>query len=366
MKTIIMRNEERRLFLYKKSSKRFCAKQMKNLFCHLLLSALVVSSLSGCRKDLCFNHDEHSLSVKIDVAADWELEWERTYDFDWQELWDEEWGHAYDDLRPEAAKGIRAVIYHANGSFSESNLPQAGGRLPMPEGTHDVLLYNNDTEYIVFDRLSTAATATATTRGVTRSSLGELHAGERTVNQPDQLYGCYDEEYTAQRTLQPVPYPVVMHPLTYTYYIRYKFDKGLKYVALARGALAGMAESVYLSDGHTGDQAATVLFDCVLTDWGVETQMQSFGVPNYPGDHYTRADGSSAHYLLNLEVRLQNGKILSYEFDVTDQVNGQPRGGVISVDGIVVSDEDGTEGSGGFDVDVDGWGDQIDIPLPIG
>ena len=104
----------------------------------------------------------------------------------------------------------------------------------------------------------------------------------------------------------------------------------------------------------------------LLTDWGVETQMQSFGVPNYPGDHYTRADGSSAHYLLNLEVRLQNGKILSYEFDVTDQVNGQPRGGVISVDGIVVSDEDGTEGSGGFDVDVDGWGDQIDIPLPIG
>lgn len=93
--------------------------------------------------------------------------------------------------------------------------------------------------------------------------------------------------------------------------------------------------------------------------------MYCFGVPNYPGDHYTRADGTPAYYTLNLEVLLNNGKLLSYEFDVTDQVNAQPRGGVITVEGIEVSDEDGMEGSGGFDVTVDGWGDYVDIPLPL-
>jgi len=335
-----------------------------NWACPSLLALLLLTA-TGCRKDLCYNHDEHSYSVKIDLVAEWELEWERTYNFDWEELWLEEWERLYEEFRPEAAEGIRAVVYHTDGTYSESNLPAEGGRLPMAEGTHDVLLYNNDTEYIVFDQLTTSATAQATTRSVTRASLQELHAGERTVNQPDQLYGCYDEAYTAERTLVPVPYPVVLRPLTYTYYIRYEFTHGLQYVALARGALAGMAESVYLSDGHTGDAAATVLFDGTLTSWGAEAQVQSFGVPNYPGDHYTRADGSAAHYLLNLEVRLLNGKMLSYEFDVTDQVNGQPRGGVITVDGIEVSDEDGTEGSGGFDVSVDGWGDYIDIPLPL-
>lgn len=365
MKTIIMRNEERRLFLYKKSSKRFCAKQMKNLFCHLLLSALVVSSLSGCRKDLCFNHDEHSLSVKIDVAADWELEWERTYDFDWQELWDEEWGHAYDDLRPEVAKGIRALVYRNGELIAEHNLPASGGRLPLGEGTFDLLFHNNDTEYVLIDNSTTAAATRATTRTVTRGGFMELHEGERTVNQPDMLYGHYLENYTTERTLEPVNLPVLMHPLVYTYLIRYEFESGLEYVALARGALAGMAESVYLSDGHTGDEAATVMFDCGLTPWGAESLVHSFGVPNYPGDHYTRADGSTATYAVSLDVRLNNGKIITYEFDVTDQLEKQPRGGVITVTGIVVSKEDGEEGSGGFDVDVDGWGEHHDIILPI-
>ena len=59
----------------------------------------------------------------------------------------------------------------------------------MPEGTHELLFYNNDTEYIVFDGVAASESATATTRGVTRSSFHELHAGERTVNQPDMLYG---------------------------------------------------------------------------------------------------------------------------------------------------------------------------------
>ena len=36
-----------------------------------------------------------------------------------------------------------------------------------------------------------------------------------------------------------------------------------------------------------------------------------------------------------------------------------------SYGGIVVSDEDGTEGGGAFDVDVEGWGDYVDIPLPL-
>lgn len=94
---------------------------------------------------------------------------------------------------------------------------------------------------------------------------------------------------------------------------------------MARGALAGMAESVFLKDGHTGDETATILFDCSKEAYGVETLVKTFGVPNYPGDHYTRSDGSDA-ILLNAEVRLHNGKFKTFEFDVTDQLLGQPRG----------------------------------------
>lgn len=351
MKTIIMKNEKRRV---------------KNLFGHLLLSALMMTSLAGCRKDLCYNHDEHALTVKTDIAADWEREWERPYDMDWQGTWDEQlMGRPYDDLRPEAADGIRALVYRDGELIAEHNLPAAGGRLPLNEGTFDLLFHNNDTEYVLIDNSTTAAATRATTRTVTRGGFMELHEGERTVNQPDMLYGHYLEDYATERTLEPVSLPVLMHPLVYTYLIRYEFESGLEYVALARGALAGMAESVYLSDGHTGDEAATVMFDCGLTSWGTEALVKSFGVPNYPGDHYTRADGTAATFAVSLDVRLHNGKIITYDFDVTDQVEKQPRGGVITVSGIVVNKEDGEEGSGGFDVDVDGWGEYQDIPLPV-
>ena len=101
--------------------------------------------------------------------------------------------------------------------------------------------------------------------------------------------------------------------------IRYEFESGQQYVALARGALAGMAETVYLNDGHTGENAATVLFDCTLEDYGAEALVQSFGVPDYPGEHYGRGDTDGRRYSLNLEVRMVNGKFKTFGFDVTDQ-----------------------------------------------
>ena len=308
------------------------------------------------------------MTVKVHAAVTWEQEWERAYDHQWTDEWDDGWALDYDDLRPEIADGVRVVIYADEGeSLGQTNLEAGGGHISsLPEGTHDLLFYNNDTEYIVFSGFEAAAGATASTRTVTRSGFESLHAEERTVNPPDMLYGHFEDDHEAQRTLAPVELPVEMRPLVYTYLVRYEFSHGLQYVALARGALAGMAESVFLTDGHTGNDAATVMYDCQLTDYGAEAQVRSFGVPNYPGDHYTRADGSPARYGLNLEVRLRNGAYKTYEFDVTDQVLGQPRGGVITVSDIEVSDEEGMAGgTGAFDVTVDDWGDRIDIPLPL-
>ena len=36
-----------------------------------------------------------------------------------------------------------------------------------------------------------------------------------------------------------------------------------------------------------------------------------------------------------------------------------------ALDDIEISDEEGTEGSGSFDVTVDGWGEYIDVELPL-
>lgn len=108
-----------------------------------------------------------------------------------------------------------------------------------------------------------------------------------------------------------------------------------------------MAESVYLQDGHTGSGAATVFFDATVCDWGSWAQVRSFGIPDWPGDGYTRA--TDRNYTLQLEVRLKNGKYLPpFMVDITEQVKAQPRGGVIVITGLEVSDEDGESGGSGL------------------
>ena len=32
---------------------------------------------TGCRKDLCYDHDQHGTSVKVDAQFSWEQEWGR-------------------------------------------------------------------------------------------------------------------------------------------------------------------------------------------------------------------------------------------------------------------------------------------------
>lgn len=126
--------------------------------------------------------------------------------------------------------------------------------------------------------------------------------------------------------------------------------------------MTGMAESVFLSDGHTGDDRATVLYDCDVREWGVEAVVNTFGVPNYPNPNYTRA---GEFYGLNLEVMLKNGKTLQFNFDVSAQVAAQPHGGVIVVSGIEIDDNTGSQGGSGFDVKVDGWGDYEDVIIDL-
>lgn len=327
-----------------------------------LLLTLCLAGSGGCRKDLCYDHDRHGLTTRAWLYPQWEQEWERDYGMAWEENWPDKYGIEYDLLRPDIATGIATAVYHDDGSRTERHLPAEGGELPMSEGEKSILLYNNDTRYILFSDLGSSAMASASTRTRLRTLYNSTHAEERTVNAPDMLYGAWIESYTAAPTAEPDSLGVVLRPLVYTYLIRYEFDSGLEHVTLARGALSGMAQSVYLQDGRTSDDTATILFDCELKDYGAETQLTSFGVPGFASEHYTQR--ASQQQTLNLEVLLKNGKLKTFEIDVSDQLTTQPRGGVITVSGLTVTDDE-AGGDAGFDVDVEGWGEYEDIVLPL-
>lgn len=335
---------------------------------YMALYAATLLLLGGCRKDLCYDHPDHAFSVQVNLTATWEQEWERSYQTDWQSVWNPAWPQRYDDLRPDVPTGIRARIYTGGTAENEGNLSPEGGRLYMNEGTHDLLFYNNDTEYIVFNDIAALASASATTRSLTRGAFEALHAGERTVNQPDMLYGAYIGSYEALPTQETVGLPVRLQPLTYTYLVRYEFQQGFQYVALARGALAGMAESVYLNDGHTGPEAATVMFDCTLRDYGPEATVKSFRHSRLPPATTT---ATHPHHGTLLPPQSRSASAQRRDEDLRVRCDGPSEGPAPwRRDYRLRRPCHHRRGSAagfdsGFDIDVEGWGDYIDIPLPL-
>lgn len=332
----------------------------------VLLLCLAAMLLNGCRKDLCYNHFRQA-----DISLTWEYAWERDYGRNWESNWDEEaYGGTYASLLPGKPEGVTAWIYdNNNGQPNQRFLSPDGGTAVLSEGAHDFLFYNNDTEYIIFNFEDEAVAsqpeqAKATTSTRTRSTLKMMHEGERTVSPPDVLYGAFVEGVPGIDLHESVQVSATMRPLVYTYVIRYEFAEGLEHVALARGALAGMAESVYLQDGRTSDETVTILFDCELTSWGVQAVVKSFGVPGFPDKYYTKNaenEGKERNYMLNLEVRLQNGKIINLDpYDITLQMQKQPRGGVIMVRNVVIPESEIGVDSG-FQINVDDWGEYEDL-----
>lgn len=334
----------------------------------LACAAMAPLLLSSCRKELCYNHWEHSMSVKADIRAVYGQEWELDCGCAWEDTW-QTYGFntGYDALRPGLPSGLKVLVYSPGGQYEEQNGAPEGFLVRMSEGEHSLLMYNNDTEYLLFNDLGSTATAVVTTRTRTRVPYSEEHRDEITVNAPDMLYSHYVEYWYGEKKLEADILDAGMKPLVFTYYIRCGFSSGAQYIRQARGALSGMAAEVYLKDGSSSEDVITVLFneeDCSVLADRVEARVLSFGLPGFSGGSDEPVQDAGECFL-TLDVELRNGNVKSFKTDVTSQMLSQPRGGVILVNGLVITDEEGSELGGGFDVDVDGWGDYEDVEIPV-
>ena len=337
-----------------------------------VIALVVATGMTSCRKELCYNHFRNAA-----ISLSWEREWERDYGESHASKWEpsEFGGLHYDDIRPGVPEWVRLVKYQSDGSMSDRFLEPDGGDLIMDENDYSgFLLYNGDTEYLVVSDVASLADARASATTRTRATLSyisEQYPGIRSTNPPDILYSAFISDFPHVELHESKDVPVTMRPLVYTYVIRYEFEEGQEYIALARGALAGMAESVFMRDGRTSDQSAIILYDCDVTDYGCEARVNSFGVPGLHDQYFSRSDEENEDrtYTLNLEVLLTNTKTVEFNIDVTDQIRNQPRGGVIRVSGLKF--EEGQTNlewvDSGFDPDILDWQQQdvIEINLEV-
>ncbi len=339
---------------------------------YYIIAALIamLPILVSCRQELCYNH-----FPSTDVQFSWEQVWERDYGMHHAATWNAHfYGFGYADLNPNLPEWVNLVKFNSDGSNEDNFLNVKGGNIRIDnDKSGSFLFYNGDTEYIVLQDMASLSDARATTTSRSRSGdalhyLRSLASDTRTANPPDLLFAAYVDEVPFINYHETLRMPVRMQPLVYTYVIRYEFEYGLNHVALARGAIGGMAESVYLRTGVTSDETAILLYDCTKTDYGCEAHVRSFGVPSFPDEYYgkVKAVDNVIPVAINLELMLTNGKYVEFNFDVSDQMASQPRGGVITVKGIRVEDDQNIgDSSGAFDVDISDWGDPIDVVLPL-
>lgn len=327
--------------------------------------------LTACEhKELCRDHEAHTPNTKVLVRAEYEREWEyQSDDTDWEsrKKWQKDFGKSYDKFRPGIPEGLRMIKFHLQSEESEMvNIAPAGETVRFEEGCYQLLFYNNDTHYLLFPHSDSFDDMTAVTRGRSRGSYrgSPLLGGaeENTVNQPDMLYASAVSFCRIEPTMGVDTLSVTLRPVVYTYAIFFEFTKGLEHIALARGALAGMAASVRISTVVPSSDSATFLFDCDKFEQGVAAQVMTFGISS---DRVQWAEGADTPcFAVNLEVKLKNGKVLSRDFDITEQLKHQPRGGVLGIRGLEIPD-DAAEGDSDFDVDVGDWGEFEDIDVPL-
>jgi len=330
----------------------------------MLIAAIAAVSAACDHKELCFDHSDHAPRYEVEVRAGWELAWEFPYNggTNWQAVWNEAMmGREYVSLNPAVPEGLRVVAYRDGTRPDEFNIPAQGAVVSLQPGWQSLLFYNNDFEYVTINNEGSYVEAMATTRSRARRSYSRTD--EFTVAPPDMFFGNWIDRY------ENLPGPtadvinVTMHPLTFTYVIRYEFSAGINYVMRARGALAGMASGVYLHSGINSEAPATLLYDCTVEPWGVEAVVKSFGLPGFPNRDYSRTDPD---FILNLELLLKNGNTLSFDVDVSAQVAAQPYGGVIVAGPFEVDENQGGDSAGsGFEIDVDDWGEDVDVDINI-
>lgn len=342
---------------------------MKSRLYYIFTVAFVMMLICvSCRPDLCYDH-----YPQVDVKFSWEQEWERDYGMNHYATWDPVWhNYEYDALRPGVPEWVKMVKYYDDGRMVEKLFTPEGQKFEVPSDDKcSMLFYNGDTEYIILSDVASLqdVRATATSRSRSGSSLQDMqniYKDSRTTNSPDVIYSSYMPESFGASVHEVKPMPVNMQPLVYTYLITYEFDEGIEYVEAARGALGGMAEGVYLRTGTTTDESCIILFDCDINSDACRCLVRSFGVPGFSDSNFGRQEkaGSSGPFSLMLELKLMDGTTKEFNFDITDQITKQPRGGVIRVSGISV-ESGGSTVSGGFDVGVSDWEDDVFEDLPV-
>lgn len=331
--------------------------------------------LSGCeRNDLCYDHPHENLHVKV--------------------VWDS----LPPDLRLQLPEGVRISMYPArllnkDGSEFGTGLPSGsdytyyrdtyGGDIAVQDGTYDFLLFNSDTEMIQLRGMDGIRTAQAfleartrapyTTKAVSNTRI--YYSGESAANavtrseiliaEPDRFFATYSSLETVKTYGRTVFDTIYAYPRSRVMAVTLTVKvQGLKGASSCRASLSGVSRGIFLATGECTDETGTAIFDMEKTDDSfLSRRIHVFGIVQSPPD---TPEETRVQHLVQLEFVMRDGTVADYEFEVSPQIDFdalEPEIVIpLVIENIVLPEVDVPDDpNGGFDADIDGWGEEVEI-----
>lgn len=381
----------------------------------LFVALLLTSLITGCQRKPLYLVQHGNVSI---ATAEFDLRLEMLWGMDWQTQWQYPWDEAkYGPIGYTEPTRVHVIAYQLDDAMErfswhyDRRISSKGGRVQLTtKEYYDMLLYNCDTEWILFTDLggSDYSTFNVTTRTNSRAQYTRNYVG---YNQPDQLFGTLiddiyisddPDDYVLERNEDgSVTYVCKMEaslqPYTFIYLYQVilknnRTDKDEPIVTSATGLTAnGLASGADLFTRRTHSSVVSLTQDNVtpiVKDYNVTlpdgtdtiadilgARIQTWGLPSIvPLEEVTRGGvvevADSA--FVGVGLRLHNGYTYVLQKNVTEQMAEHPAGGVITLvldvtkeipDSIINRP---TVGGGGFDVTVNQWDNGINADITIG
>lgn len=237
-------------------------------------------------------------------------------------------------------------------------------------GYYDMLFYSNidskdGTQVLVITESGDSVIATTTgTRGISRSILDASRGSDDDgtpigiLNQPEIFYSAYSENVYVSPNLDDYEYDPVenvyikhietqLRPLVYIYLVQFVLinndDHRIKGIN-GNAAISSMAASTNLKTGHTGNKPTLVYFNTRMKEDIIVdgkrcdvfgSKLTTFGLCD--NEPYTRSGAaysgtrSNLHNIIYYDMVWNNDQVVTYKADVTDQMQANAYGGLITV-----------------------------------
>lgn len=291
----------------------------------------------------------------------------------------------WDGVDEGLLEGVRVIFYPKDGEGKKVDryLSVRGGEMKVPPGRYSVVAYNYNTEVVRIQGEESYETIEAYTGHC--AGLG-IAGTEKMVWSPDSLYVLNIDELRIQKSEEVLHLDWKLESVVKQYSFAVEV-KGLEYVTSVAGCAVGLSDGYYLGKGCGVSHSQPIYIEVKKEGGKVMGRFTAFGQVKEALTRMPKAEGENTRAKGNVKLILSfvrtDNTVQEETIDVTEIIGTLEDAGT-GEDGkqepppeIELPPDDKIEvekpetppnpdgGGGGFDGEVDEWGPDKEVELPV-